>query len=210
MERKLNPKEIPGGNRMERKKEETKQKIIRAALSAFKTRGFDATTMEQIAADADIAKGTLYNYFPVKEAIIDEHMKRLFQERSPDKVQQALQAADTRARMRLVFADLLRGAVMMQDFFMKYIIYRFQILVSFQQEDSERSGMQLVTDEMIRLGQASGELRSDLPFYILQDLCEFAFIEAVKEFYLSPQTFDAAQAVERSVDLFMNGAQKRM
>ena len=66
-----------------------------------------------------------------------------------------------------------------------------------------------MTDEIIRLGQASGELRSDLPFFLLQDLCEFAFIEAVKEFYLSPQTFDAAQAVERCVDLFMNGAQNQ-
>ena len=112
--------------------------------------------------------------------------------------------------MRLAFNDLLRGAVMMQDFFMKYIIYRFQILVSFHQEDSQRSGMQRVTDEIIRLGQSSGELRSDLPFFMLQDLCEFTFIEAVKEFYLSPQTFDAAQAVERCVDLFMGGAQKKM
>ena len=78
-------------------------------MSAFKTRGFEATTMEQIAADADIAKGTLYNYFPVKEAIIDEYMKRLFQQRSPEKVEAALQGADTRARMRLAFTDLLRG-----------------------------------------------------------------------------------------------------
>jgi AcrR family transcriptional regulator len=195
--------------RVERKKEETRQKIISAALSSFKSRGFDATTMEQIAEEADIAKGTLYHYFPVKEAIIDEHMKRIFRERSPDKINLALQAADTRTRMQLVFSDLLRGAQMMQDFFMKYIIYRFQILVSFQQDDSQRSGMQLVTDEIIRLGQAAGELRSDLPFFMLQDLCEFAFIEAVKEFYLSPQTFDGEKAVERCVDLFMNGAYNR-
>ena len=79
--------------RVARKKEDTRQKIISAAMSAFKMRGFDATTMEQIAADADIAKGTLYHYFPVKEAIIDEYMKRLFQQRSPEKVMDALRVS---------------------------------------------------------------------------------------------------------------------
>ena len=74
-----------GSSRVERKKEETKRKIIEVALNLFKQQGFEATTMEQIASVVDIAKGTLYNYFPVKEAILNEYIQRAFQARNMER-----------------------------------------------------------------------------------------------------------------------------
>ncbi len=32
--------------------------------------GYESVTMEQIAAAADVARGTLYNHFPFKEAVL--------------------------------------------------------------------------------------------------------------------------------------------
>ncbi len=51
-------------------KETTRRKILAAALDLFRTIGFDATTTREIAKHADIASGTLFNYFPTKEAIV--------------------------------------------------------------------------------------------------------------------------------------------
>ncbi len=62
----MEPKETIRESRVERKKEETKQKIVSVAIALFQQKGFDDTAMEQIAEEVDIAKGTLYNYFPVK------------------------------------------------------------------------------------------------------------------------------------------------
>jgi AcrR family transcriptional regulator len=59
---------LPG--RRERKKEETKRKIFEAATKLFAHKGFEATTIDEIAAEADVSKGTFFNYFPKKEAII--------------------------------------------------------------------------------------------------------------------------------------------
>lgn len=56
--------------RRERKKEETKERIFKAALKLFKTKGFEATTVDDIAAKADVAKGTFFNYFPRKEEVL--------------------------------------------------------------------------------------------------------------------------------------------
>jgi AcrR family transcriptional regulator len=56
-------------SRRERKKEETKERIVKAALRLFKRRGFEATTVDEIAEQADVAKGTFFNYFPHKEAV---------------------------------------------------------------------------------------------------------------------------------------------
>ncbi len=46
----------PTGSRMERKKEDMRQKIISTALELFREQGLSGTTMEQIAAEVDIPK----------------------------------------------------------------------------------------------------------------------------------------------------------
>ena len=47
----------------------TRQRIIDASTSLFKSDGWQSTTTRGIAAAAGIATGTLFNYFPTKEAI---------------------------------------------------------------------------------------------------------------------------------------------
>src|SRR6185437_10662484 len=50
-------------------KEAIREKIVKAALSLFQTKGFDATTTKAIARKAGIAEGTVSNYCRTKEDI---------------------------------------------------------------------------------------------------------------------------------------------
>ena len=45
------------------------RKIVDAALVQFERHGFQATSLEQIAAEADMGKSTLYDYFKSKEEL---------------------------------------------------------------------------------------------------------------------------------------------
>ena len=54
----------------EKKKIETKNKIFEASGRLFKEKGFENTTVDEITRDAGIAKGTFFNYFPTKEALL--------------------------------------------------------------------------------------------------------------------------------------------
>ena len=64
--------------RRERKKEETKERIFKAALALFKQRGVEATTIEEICEKADVGKGTFFNYFPRKEAVFSYLVEEWF------------------------------------------------------------------------------------------------------------------------------------
>ena len=56
----------------ERKKLKTKAAIRKEAMRLFLDKGFDATTIEEIAAVVEISPSTFFNYFPTKEDVIFE------------------------------------------------------------------------------------------------------------------------------------------
>jgi AcrR family transcriptional regulator len=64
------PPRTTAPGRREKKAAETRQRIFLSAISLFAERGFDNVTIEQITEKADVGKGTFFNYFPNKEAVL--------------------------------------------------------------------------------------------------------------------------------------------
>ncbi|MGD2035318.1 MAG: TetR/AcrR family transcriptional regulator [Bacteroidales bacterium] len=67
--------------RKEREKQRRRQEILRAAEKVFFTKGIDHSTMDDVAEEAELSKGTLYLYFKSKEEIhweiAQKHMLRV-------------------------------------------------------------------------------------------------------------------------------------
>jgi AcrR family transcriptional regulator len=53
-----------------------RDQIIEAAIRCWLAKGYDATSVSAIAREAELAKGTLYLYFPTKQDMLDEAINR--------------------------------------------------------------------------------------------------------------------------------------
>jgi AcrR family transcriptional regulator len=58
--------------RRQREKGQRRRQIVEAARALFRDRGYEGSTMPDIAAAAELATGTLYLYFPSKQALYAE------------------------------------------------------------------------------------------------------------------------------------------
>jgi len=84
---------LRGAGLVTTKAEETRERILDAALRLFRKRGFDDTTMREIAADAEVATGAAYYYFPSKESMV-----MAFYERTCEETREVLPAQIDRSR----------------------------------------------------------------------------------------------------------------
>jgi AcrR family transcriptional regulator len=62
--------------RREQQKRDRERRILRTAARLFGTKGYAETTMEDVAASADLAVGTLYNYFRSKPELLLAILRR--------------------------------------------------------------------------------------------------------------------------------------
>jgi len=71
-----------------KKSEETRTRILEAALAVFRERGFERATMREIAVAAKVAVGAAYYYFESKDAIV-----MAFYERSQSEMRPRIEAS---------------------------------------------------------------------------------------------------------------------
>jgi AcrR family transcriptional regulator len=87
-----------------KKSEETKARILEAALAVFRERGFEQATMREIAAKAGVAVGAAYYYFDSKDAIVMAFYEQSQREMGPATDQKLSHCRSLEDRLRAVIA----------------------------------------------------------------------------------------------------------
>src|SRR5882762_2275491 len=156
---------LPGDkvNRRARRSAEIRERLFRAALHLFASKGFLEATVEDITEAADVGKGTFFNYFPSKD-----HILVAFGEMQLAKLEAAIENA---RRTNMAMRDFLRslGSRMTEEPTRNPAIVR-TLLQAFLSTTPVRAAMTVLQKrahslhtQIIELGQDRREIRKDLP-----------------------------------------------
>jgi AcrR family transcriptional regulator len=196
--------------RIDRKKEATRKKIISTAIDLFNSQGYDQTTVEQIAEEADVARGTIFNHFPVKEAMILGYVQRGLNDAAPKIVKEVEKLPDTRdqlvALFRLVNEWLENN--LNEDVIKRYMSYMNQTMLDTARNQELQSGYWEILKRIIGTGQVQGEIRRDIPTSALAIYLDWQNALVMMD-WLSHRGMSLIDMIERMTDLFLNGAADR-
>jgi AcrR family transcriptional regulator len=151
----------PAGRR-ERRRTETRERIVRHALQLFSERGVSATTIEDITDAADIGKGTFFNYFPSKEHIL-AHICQLQMGKIREFVSQAIQSTEPMDRVMhrlalIITEEFARSPALVQT----VLAPTFSSEPMRQKMANDLLEDRLILAELIAARQKRGEIRDDL------------------------------------------------
>lgn len=195
--------------RWDRKKEQARTKIIDLAINLFQEQGFEQTAMEQIAQEADVAKRTLYNYFPGKEAILLAYFQRINQNYEPLWQKVIDQNPDTQTRLTAMLEIGMHWAGRNKDIFIIYASSRMRDGVNMHLEPEKRSGILGVFERIVRRGQEEGELRDDIPAAAIAAQIHSNVFMVLITWMMKGDDFPVRLTMANTIDLFLNGSLKR-
>jgi AcrR family transcriptional regulator len=192
--------------RRQQRKLEMRSNIINTAVELFLSQGFEETTMEQISKEASIAKRTLYNHFPNKEAIIYEYMQQSIEGNYNEILNTIVKQPDTYTRLKFFMMEIHKWNEKNKEVLQMHTSYRLNHLLSFESKENHRSLFDSTLLEIIKPGTESGELRTDISVESLVKYFKALYSSYFIEWLLSDNestTYDT----EEIIQVFLYGVQ---
>jgi AcrR family transcriptional regulator len=188
-------------SRRERKKRETRQSLMEAALRLFSERGYDATTVKDITDAADVAKGTFFNYFDTKEAILPAiaacRLEQLEAALAPERGAPASPTARIKLALRLVAEDPLCE---------KELAHQLFAAMMHRREVEPGHALRDLLVAQVQQAQGAGEIRGELDPVYLAGVIRSLFFQRLALWHYGHRPAPLPELIDGSVDLLMEGA----
>lgn len=145
-----------------------RQAIVAAAVAEFRANGFDATSMDKIAATAGVSKRTVYNHFPGKDALFAHILQQLWD--SSAALQALRYRADQPLRAQLLELIGTKMALLRDGYFLD--LARVAIAEGIHHPERAQEMVARLADKeegvaaWLRAAQADGKLKPLDPVFV--------------------------------------------
>ena len=178
--------------RRERQRERMRQRLLAAALELFEAQGFEATTLDQIADRADVARQTVLNHYPAKKDFVAAWGER---RRHQLAAMEDVPAESARDGLHRIMSSLAE------------INLREERLT--RQLREQRIVPQPVPEAMLlilREGRARGELAGSVDPQVAAEIVAAVYFDTLSRWLIEGEPgFDLRQELNSRLDLLLNG-----
>ncbi|MGC9336205.1 MAG: TetR/AcrR family transcriptional regulator [Anaerolineae bacterium] len=173
---------------------------MEVALRLFREHGYDATTVHRVTEAAGVAKGTFFNYFETKQAILpalaESRLQQLEEALAPEQGAPASPVARIKLALRLVAENRPSDPALARRLF-----------TAARHRKGVRPGHMLshLLAEQVRQAQAAGEIRASLDPLYLGDLIRALFFEQMIMYHSGYCPAPFPELLDTMVDLLLDG-----
>lgn len=183
-----------------------RQKIIQAAIEVFGKNGFQNSSISEIAKKADVADGTIYQYFENKEAlffaIASEKTKKFCEE-----LELHLQGITGSFNKMRKFVWYYLYFFQEDPAYARTLMLEMRVSKSFMKSGTYSSVKDFTSKalEIIKEGQEEGTIRKDLNIYVMRQLLLGILEHMVTRWLLKGETYDLMEYYSDASELVFHG-----
>lgn len=201
----------PATDRRSRKRQQTACHLSTTAFRLFELHGYSAVSMEQIADEADVAKATLYNHFPVKEALLAHRFREDIAAGMAERATALSSHKTFEDRMRYLLRESAAWHAPRKAYlphYLRYLTSRACYGDEVSSESTYNSDSRQILTLMFQAAQQSGELDTRQPAAQIAWSFEYLLFGAVAAWLADPST-DLTKRFLDAFDLTMRGMTPR-
>jgi AcrR family transcriptional regulator len=188
-------------SRRERKKQETRQSMMESALRLFSERGYDATTVKDITDAAGVAKGTFFNYFDTKEAILPAIAACRVEQLEAALGSESGAAAGPTGRIKLALRLVAEDPLCE-----KQLAHQLFAAMMHRREVGPGHALRDLLAEQVRQAQVVGEIREELDPFYLAGVIRSLFFQRLVMWHQGHCPAPLPELIDGLVDLLLEGA----
>jgi AcrR family transcriptional regulator len=192
----------------EQKKRRTRKKILTAAYKLFARKGYEQTSVDMLAREAGIGKGTIYSYFKTKGEILLAFCEEELEFVMTEIAAKMDPEAPLSEQLLTVFMGQFRYISRNRDFgrlLMREMTFPKEMTVERSREMDERFFALLIP--IFDRAQERGELQSDLPLMFIIGNFYALYIMTVSAWYMGrlQNEEDVAESLRMLLEQAMYG-----
>lgn len=186
----------------EKKKIETRNKIFEVAGRLFKENGFENTTVDEITREAEIGKGTFFNYYPTKEALLVDFVRQK-EELVYDLVRNELKKnTSIRNKIKNVLVLVARSNEKDKELTKLYV---FEHLRHYGYEERKSRSLNILIYDMLEKGAKKGEVKKNIDMKRAADILTAIYFHSLMEWLWSNAEHSFSDDISIKIDMIFNG-----
>ena len=186
----------------DKKKIETKNNIFEVTGRLFKEKGYVNTTVDEITREAGIGKGTFFNYFPTKEALLMDFVIQK-EELVYDLVLKELKTnKSVREKIKNVLVLVAKSNEKDKEL-TKLFVFEYMRRYGYSERKSDR--LNLLMCELLEIGIGAKEVKKSIDIKKAAGNITGVYLASLMEWLWSESDYSLSEDISIKIDMIFDG-----